>query len=1005
MSGKRLPGCLDTIVLTNAVPRGLNEVWYSNYMKGETDLAMRTSIVLLLALLFALSTAVPSAATSAGICLSRDPAPPGVVYNDGTGIITFEYTVSYLTHPMPPGSLILNAVPFSGPSIQLFSSNNTPTSPWGGSFPWTVPAGTTAGYYYGKLDFYSDWTGSRAMEDEAQVGFIIAGAGRFKISKFNDWDGDGKWDKKSLGDAYDEPPIANWEFHIERPAGTLVKSVTTGANGYTADITLPMVPFDATSTTYFIKEVMPAGWERTKPTAEPYQLSLTPGPMASAVEYGNWQPGRLNITKFYDADGDGTKDTGEVGLPGWTFQVERPLGTIVKTLTTGSNGDTGEVKLPVDPAASPTRYWIREMPQGTGWRQTTPADNPHAVDLSPGALTTQLFGNWRPATFRIYKFNDSDADSDLDPNEPPLPGWEFNVTAPNGAVTTLKTGANGYTPYLTGPVGTYTIQEVLQPGWQKTTQNGQNPFTVIGAENSNFEVLVGNFMPVTICGEVRLDNCPWPWTKTHWVGTNPLQQNSPEWEPGPGKDPPAVTGIEGVPVELWANNLKLKSCVTGVNGEFSFSGVPYQRYFTIKTVKHSDDPPDCDPDVPHAAHCSRDDWPGVYIGTVAMSKKALDFDSPYDLDLDLDAPTAPNPEYCSNFFYQRHPSRIWGIVHGPSGEPLQPSVDITVDKWTSAGPNTAGAWAPWLSTPKSCSSCGFYEVAVIGGTEPEGIRQGCTGVNCKYRLTIGPPSSADQSWTAKVSCHGPHSEEQIIQNSVGAGSVSVEVDVDPGTDVRVDFFLSADNLRRCNLPVTLTQQDWHNLSDPNTPGISGGMLYSKFAVAFKNFTFYNIAYPNTIIAGKQHTITFGGATNSLTRLSNFFPQNGAPGKLTTNYIEPGTTSAGVLAGEVLALTMNIAYNDTRVMPRSPGFDLEGFVINYGIFKQRSVGQVLDIAERVLGGDPPAWYGLPDYDSLVQVLQAINANYQMSDINSFHDRGYLTPTNNTPHTPPHDPHVP
>ena len=955
---------------------------------------MKTFVLVVLALLLASFSHISVGAEPAGICLSRDPSPPGAVYNDGTDVITFEWLLTYQTHCMASPALTLEVLPLSGaPSVLLSTVNACQASPIAGSFPWTVPAGATPGNYYARLSFYSDWPapypGARTIEDDAAVSFTIAGAGRFRILKFNDWDGDGKWDRTAEGDAYDEPVIPNWTFRIERPVGTLVTIAETGANGYTDDIVLPMVPYDAQKTTYYIQEIMPPCWERTTPAAEPYQLDLPQGVLASAIEYGNWQPAKLKMFKFNDANGNCVRDANvpsEQGLPGWKFQIERPLGTVVKTVETGQDGCTEEVKLPVDPATNCTRYWVREMPASEScWIRTTPADNPHPVDLTSCVTTVQEFGNWQPVTFRICKFNDLDGDGQCDNDEGPLADWEFTVKSPLGATATTKTGANGYTDYFTGPAGQYEVTEVVPPGWVKTTQGGQNPFIVDAAGCEAFDVLVGNRQPICLTGQVRLDMAPWPWMESHWVGPCG-QENQAGWEPGPCQDPLVVEGIAGVPVELWHNGIKLSTTVTDGDGKFAFCDIPYRPDYQIKTTSHAAVKPCCDPDIPNLdACCIRPDWPGAFICTVAMSATARDFVTPCDLDLNLPPPTVVNQQYGCNYFYQRWPCRIWGIVHPASGESTPPCVEITVEKQCSEG----GPWMPWTGTPASCSGCGFYEVPVID-VEPGGIRHGCPALDCRYRLTAPPPGGG-RPWSVTTCCEGPHCDVRITPDTAGPGSVSVEVDVCPGTDVRIDFFLSADTERQCYLPVTLTQQDWRDLANPNTPGIPNGMLYTKFPIAFELFTHYGTPYTTTIVAGKTKTLKFTGTTSSLTRLASFFPQTGPPGKLKYNYSDPATTTAGVLAGEVLALTLNVGYNDMRVMPRSPGYDLEKFIVKYGFFRGRTVGDVLDIAHRVLGGDPLAWYGIPDYDTLVETLQAINANYQMSDINTFNDRGYLERT--------------
>lgn len=202
-------------------------------------------------------------------------------------------------------------------------------------------------------------------------------------------------------------------------------------------------------------------------------------------------------------------------------------------------------------------------------------------------------------------------------------------------------------------------------------------------------------------------------------------------------------------------------------------------------------------------------------------------------------------------------------------------------------------------------------------------------------------------------------------------------------------------------PVTFTQQGWRNQGR--------NLIYNSWRYAFANFSFYGHTRRNWLYAGCRASMSIEGSRSALTTLVNWFPQTGPPKSLTSaqDFIIPvPLPNAGSLAGEVVALTMNVAYNDVRLMPRHPGYDLERFTVCRGLMSGRTVGQVLDIADRVLGGDPPSRYGIASYQALVNVLRAINANYEFISYAVVIDRGYLRP--NRPlgrPDPPHDPHVP
>ena len=237
--------------------------------------------------------------------------------------------------------------------------------------------------------------------------------------------------------------------------------------------------------------------------------------------------------------------------------------------------------------------------------------------------------------------------------------------------------------------------------------------------------------------------------------------------------------------------------------------------------------------------------------------------------------------------------------------------------------------------------------------------------------------------------------------------------VPPGCDIRVDLCLrniSPDgNERRCYLPVTFKQEGWSFFCDPDNPVVPGGMIFGKFSSAFHNYVFFGTPFMNRLIVGQpsRNTISYEGTTSCLTRLCLFLPQTADCGRLVWSHNCPWQpTDAGVLAGEVISLLMNIAYNDRRLMPRTPGYDLEDFVVAQGLLRGRTVGDVFNMANAILAGEPPTANGVPNCEAMVEILQNINANYEFVDFDTFTDNGYLIPNRPFgPPDPPHDPVVP
>ena len=230
----------------------------------------------------------------------------------------------------------------------------------------------------------------------------------------------------------------------------------------------------------------------------------------------------------------------------------------------------------------------------------------------------------------------------------------------------------------------------------------------------------------------------------------------------------------------------------------------------------------------------------------------------------------------------------------------------------------------------------------------------------------------------------PHtSSDVLIRNGLTAEQPEPPGPIDPA------------DRRQCFLPVTLTQEGWAAFSDPTNPIIKGGMVYNRFPIAFAGFSFFGKAAPNKLIVGGKYTITYTGTTSSLQRLCLLFGQPCGNGdKLTHSLVSPWILTpqdgGGCLAVETIVLLMNVAYNDMRLMPRTPGYDLECFTVAKGPLIGKTVAEVFNIANAVLAGDPPRKYGLPNYATLVGILRQINADYEFVDYQMFFDRGYLIP---------------
>jgi hypothetical protein len=161
---------------------------------------------------------------------------------------------------------------------------------------------------------------------------------------------------------------------------------------------------------------------------------------------------------------------------------------------------------------------------------------------------------------------------------------------------------------------------------------------------------------------------------------------------------------------------------------------------------------------------------------------------------------------------------------------------------------------------------------------------------------------------------------------------------------------------------TFTQGGWGAPPNGSNPG----------ALLSTNFT--KVYYGGYVTIGGTYKLTFTSAS----AIMNFLPQGGTAGKLTSNATNPAISSAGVLAGQVLALQLNVDFSNKGVLPAG----LANLKVAYGPAAGLTVAQVLSSANAILGGD-----ALPSgftYSGVVDILDSINKAFDSGTINT----GYL-----------------
>lgn len=114
--------------------------------------------------------------------------------------------------------------------------------------------------------------------------------------------------------------------------------------------------------------------------------------LIACVSIDSTSRGTICGWKFNDLDGDGVRDSGEPGLPGWTISAFLDGDTLSVTTNTDANG----------------HYCLESLPQGSwivteghvaGWTQTMPgAPGTYIVTVRNGDLLNLTFGNKKDST-------------------------------------------------------------------------------------------------------------------------------------------------------------------------------------------------------------------------------------------------------------------------------------------------------------------------------------------------------------------------------------------------------------------------------------------------------------------------------------------------------------------------------------------------------------------------------------------------------------------------------
>ncbi|MDH6084190.1 CARDB domain-containing protein, partial [Umezakia ovalisporum] len=176
-----------------------------------------------------------------------------------------------------------------------------------------------------------------------------------------------------------EPGLGDVTVNLYNSATELVSSTTTSPEGFYSFTDTP-------TGDYFLEFIAPATYQFSTPNqgnddSLDSDASVINGKTdiftLNAGDYLNWDGGLYQFAgitgqKWHDLNGNGVKDPGEIGLPGWTIYLDA---------NTNGQLDDGEISIVTDENGNysfnnlrPGTYTISEVMQ-EGWRQTYPVVN------------------------------------------------------------------------------------------------------------------------------------------------------------------------------------------------------------------------------------------------------------------------------------------------------------------------------------------------------------------------------------------------------------------------------------------------------------------------------------------------------------------------------------------------------------------------------------------------------------------------------------------------------
>ena len=258
---------------------------------------------------------------------------------------------------------------------------------------------------------------------------------------------------------------------------------------------------------------------------------------------------------------------------------------------------------------------------------------------------------------------------------------------------------------------------------------------------------------------------------------------------------------------------------------------------------------------------------------------------------------------------------------------------------------------------------GFPISALFEGTEHGFIIDGtvtCVGGDCSTTVANTATLSCqdDPSLISLISGSPASAGFDVTCSDVGGGSGGIEIE--PG-----DF-------------CTQTQGGWGSTPRGNN---TGALLHANFAAVF----------PSGLVVGDPDgpdaDASFAILLTSAPAITDYLPAGGTPAALTADLTDPVVTSSGVFGGQLVAATLNVAFDAAGIGKAGPSGAFSPGTLGTLVYvagsveaplEGLSVNDVLALANvAISGGGTPAGVTISD---LSDALATLNENFVDCDTN-------------------------